>query len=76
MKYNIGDMFILDGDRGTDRAVVIIIGEYLCKFTNGVWHIVDFIYHNLYLSKTIQIHKSDLDIDIMINRDKYTYIPV
>lgn len=75
MKYKIGDMFVLDGDRGRDRAVVIIIGEYLCKHTNHIWHVVDYIYYNLYGSKTSELHKSDVDIDIMINRDKFIYIP-
>lgn len=75
MKYKIGDMFVLDGDRGTDRAVVIIIGEYVCKYTHSAWHVVDYIYYNLYGSKTSEIHKSDVDIDIMIDRDKFTYIP-
>ena len=75
MKYKIGDMFVLDGDRGRDRAVVIIIGKYFCKYTHSAWHVVDHIYYNLYGSKTSEVHKDDADIDIMINRDKFTYIP-
>lgn len=73
MKYKIGDMFILDGDR--DRAIVIIIGEYRCKHTNNVWHVLEHNYLTSTASHTTEGHNNDADIDIMINRDKFTYIP-
>jgi hypothetical protein len=75
MKYKIGDMLILDGDRLRDRAVVIIIGEYFCKYTHSAWHVVDYIYYNLYGSTTSEIYKSDIDINIMINSHKFIFIP-
>lgn len=75
MKYKIGDMFILDGDRGRDRAIVIIIGEYRCKHTNNVWHVVEYNYLTSTASNITEGLRGDDDIDIMINRDKFTYIP-